>query len=481
MQDLSPAVIPAPQTAERLDGSFTATPEMRVVSVPAFTSIAADLADTLGIVMAESGVPGGVIRLIGGEKALGAEGYRLEVMPTNCTIAAATPAGAFYGVQTLLQLVADGPVLPALRIEDRPRFPWRGLLLDCCRHFLSKEFVLRYIDLLAYHKMNRLHWHLTEDQGWRLAIRKYPRLTEIGSWRQHDDGSRYGGFYTQDDVREVVAYAASRHVTVVPEIEMPGHAVAALAAYPELSCTGGPFEVQTEWGIHADVFCAGNDQTFAFLEDVLTEVMELFPGEYIHIGGDECPKERWRSCPKCLARVRTEGLRDEHELQGYFIKRVERFLTANGRKLIGWDEILQGGLPPSATVQSWRNFKGAISAATSGHDAIISPTSHAYFDHGVAQIDLRRVYSFEPVPDTLTAQESKHILGGECNMWTEYAPQETIDAKVFPRLLAMAECLWTETQRKNYDEFQKRARNHCNRLEEMGLICGPARAGSNQW
>ena len=298
-----------------------------------------------------------------GDEAMGAEGYRLEVTEKAVRIEAYQPAGLFYGVQTLRQLLPEeieapdkqqaplgGWTVPSVTIEDKPRFPWRGMLLDCGRHFMDKEFVKRYVDLLAYHKMNRLHWHLTEDQGWRIEIKKYPKLTEVGAWREYEDGTVYGGFYTQDDVREIVAYAKSRFVTVVPEIEMPGHSVAALAAYPEFSCTGGPFEVETQWGVHKDVYCAGNDRTFKFLEDVLEEVMTLFDSPYIHIGGDECPKDRWKQCPKCQGRIKVEGLKDEHELQSYFIKRMERFLSSKGRRLIGWDEILEGGLAPAATV-----------------------------------------------------------------------------------------------------------------------------------
>ncbi len=421
------------------------------------------------------------------DRALAAEAYRLEVARDEIVIEARESAGLFYGTRTLLQLmptVAEGLeqreiVIPCLAIEDEPRFPWRGMLLDCGRHFMDKDFVKRTIDLLAYHKMNRLHWHLTEDQGWRIEIEKYPRLTEIGAFRHYADGSTYGGFYSREDIKEVVAYAKERFVTVVPEIEMPGHSLAALAAYPEFSCTGGPFEVATQWGVHKDVYCAGKDATFRFLEDVLIEVMELFPSTYIHIGGDECPKDRWQACAYCQDRIRAEGLADEQELQSLFIKRIERFLASHGRRLIGWDEILEGGLPPAATVQSWRGMEGAIAAARSGHDAIVSPTSHAYFDYDIATTDLRRVFHFEPVPGELRADEARHILGGECNMWTERAPQETIDSKVFPRILAMAEVLWsprvaTEDKEARFrDSFRPRLRRHYARLDQLGVAYGP--------
>ncbi len=415
---------------------------------------------------------------------VGGEGYVLLVATTGVTIRARTPAGIFYGAQTFRQLLppeiegsnaVEGVVweVPAVTIQDQPRFAWRGLLLDCCRHFMDKEFVKRTIDLLAYYKMNRFHWHLTEDQGWRIEIPQYPRLTEVGAWRTDPDGQPYGGYYTQDDIREVVAYAVSRFVTVVPEIEMPGHSVAALAAYPELSCRGEPLEVQTRWGVHKDVYCAGNDQTFAFLEDVLTEVMALFPGEYIHIGGDECPKDRWQQCAKCQARIQAEGLANEDELQSWFIARIERFLNAHGRKLIGWDEILEGGLAPEATVQSWRGVDGAVAAARQGHDAIVSPTSHAYFDYDVGITDLRQVHTFTPVPPELAGEPRRHILGGECNMWTERTPQEKVDSMVFPRLLAMAECLWTASAERDFESFWRRVRHHYQRLDRLGITYGP--------
>lgn len=416
---------------------------------------------------------------------LGAEGYELLVGTESVILRADNPAGLFYGVQTIRQLlppeienpetaIPKSPVkIPCVHILDKPRFIWRGMLLDCCRHFMTKDFVKRYIDLLAYHKMNRLHWHLTEDQGWRIEIKKYPKLTEIGAWRKYEEGTVHGGFYTQEEIKEVVAYAKSRYVTVIPEIELPGHSVAALAAYPEYSCTGGPFEVSTRWGVHKDVYCAGNDETFNFLEDILSEVIELFPAPYLHIGGDECPKVRWENCDKCQARIKAEGLHDEHELQSYFIKRIEKFLLTKNRRLIGWDEILEGGLAPEATVQSWRGMEGAIAAATSGHDAIVSPTSHAYFDYPIETLDLRKVYSFEPIPPGLTEDQAKHILGGECNMWTEYAPQETIDSKMFPRMLAMSEALWSPRAGKNYREFHSRVRAHYKRLDQMGVKYGP--------
>ncbi|PLW93355.1 MAG: hypothetical protein C0592_06405, partial [Marinilabiliales bacterium] len=413
----------------------------------------------------------------------GEEGYHLEVTEEEINITALKPAGIFYALQSLKQVLLYSEFTPrgfaknifyapACIIHDKPRFQWRGMNLDCCRHFMEKDFVKRYIDLLAFHKMNVLHWHLTEDQGWRIEIKKYPKLTEIGAWRIEEDGTRYGGYYTQDDIREIVAYAEDRFITVVPEIEMPGHSMAALAAYPHLSCTGGPFEVENRWGVFKDIYCAGNDSVFAFLKDVLSEVMVLFPSEYIHIGGDEAPKYRWENCPKCQKRIKDEGLADEHELQSWFITKIEEFLNDNGRKLIGWDEILEGGLAPSATVQSWRGFEGAFEAASHNHTAIVSPTSHCYFDYGVGTTNLEKVYSFEPIPDGLPTDKHRYILGGECNMWSERAPQELVDSKVFPRLCAISEVLWSPTTDRSFDEFHERMQSHYSLLDKLGVEYG---------
>lgn len=405
------------------------------------------------------------------------EYYELTIKQDFILIKGATREGLIHGLYSLIQLIPrssgiDDSKLACVRIVDHPKFKWRGMLLDCCRHFMEVDFVKRYIDLLAYHKMNVLHWHLTEDQGWRVEIKEYPKLTEIGAWRKQKDGSTYGGFYTQEQIKEVVDYAAERGINVVPEIELPGHSVAALAAYPEYSCTGGPFEVENDWGVFKDIYCAGNDQTFEFLETILDEVLELFPSEYIHIGGDEAPKFRWEHCAKCQKRIADEGLHDEHELQSYFIQRIENYLNSKGRKLIGWDEILEGGLAEGATVQSWRGYEGAAHAAKTGHDAIVSPTSHAYFDYGLDATDLEEVYTFDPIPKGLSTDEVKHIIGGECNMWTERAPQNTIDSKVFPRILAMSEVLWNYPTERNYDALYDRVQNHYNRLDQLGVSYG---------
>jgi len=423
---------------------------------------------------------------------LGNEAYTLEVLNNVVWLTGESDKGLFRGVQTFRQLIQDSqrvPLnsirIPCIKVTDSPRFRHRGMLLDCGRHFMTKDFVKRYIDLLAYHKMNVLHWHLTEDQGWRIEIKKHPQLTEVGAWRKatrdseqpRDGRGRYGGFYTQDDIREIVAYAQSRYITIIPEIEMPGHSLAALAARPDLSCTGGPFEVGTEWGVIDDVFCAGNDATFEFLQDVLTEVVALFPGEYIHIGGDECPKARWKKCPKCQKRIRDEKLKDEHELQSYFIRRIEKFLNSKGRRLIGWDEILEGGLAPNATVQAWRSMDAAATAARAGHDVIVSPTSHCYLDYAQFSPDgditkafaVDKVFTLNPMPKGIDTRQEKHILGLEGNIWTERAPQELVDSRVFPRLCALAEIAWSPPEARDWVEFRGRLRMHLRRLDALGV------------
>lgn len=399
--------------------------------------------------------------------------YLLHVTEERVVLQGGSIQALLYGFQSIRQLLLlnESNSIPVMKVKDRPQFKWRGLLLDCSRHFMTKDFVKRYIDLLSLYKMNVLHWHLTEDQGWRIEIDKYPKLTEIGAWRDDGNGGKYGGYYTKEDIREIVQYANVRGVTVVPEIELPGHSQAALAAYPQFSCTGGPFEVETEWGVFKEIYCAGNDSTFTFLEDVLTEVIELFPSEYIHIGGDEVPKYRWEHCGKCQRRIEAEGLHDEHELQSYFIGRIGKFLSSKGKKMIGWDEILEGGLPEGATVQSWRGFEGAKAAVEMGHQAIVSPTSHAYFDYGLNDINLEKVYSFNPVPPGITGSQEALILGGECNMWSERAPQPKVDSKVFPRIIAMSEVLWSKSQ-KDYSEFRKRLSSHYPMLDKLGVDYG---------
>jgi hexosaminidase len=416
----------------------------------------------------------------------GPEQYQLVVTPVGISIQAAAPAGLFYGFQTLRQLVrrrSDGRYeVPSVTIIDRPRFRWRGMHLDVGRHFFPVSFVKRYLDLMARYKLNTFHWHLTEDQGWRIQIRRYPRLTEVGSCRRETtgDGVRYCGYYTQDQIREVVEYARRRFITVVPEIEMPGHSLAALASYPELACTEGPFEVGTRWGVFEDVLCPG-EATFAFLENVLTEVMELFPGRYVHIGGDEVPKRRWRESPLAQEVMRRENLSSEEELQSWFIRRIERFLLAGGRRLVGWDEILEGGLAPEATVMSWRGTAGGIAAARQGHDVVMSPTSHLYFDYYQGDprsepraiggfLPLERVYSFEPVPPELSAEEARHILGAQGNVWTEYIPTAShVEYMALPRMLALAEVVWSPASARSWPSFSARLPAELARLDALGV------------
>ena len=501
-----PSIIPKPAKMDVGSGSFalgsktvialdSPSAEVREVGEYLASRLRAATGYPLPVSAASGKAPAGAIllRTADGLAALGNEGYRLSSSSERVKIEAGAPAGVFYGVQTLLQLLppdiespgaAEGIVwsLPSVKIEDKPRFVWRGMHLDVGRHFFSKETVKRYIDILAAYKMNMFHWHLTEDQGWRIEIKKYPLLTEVGAWRREsmDDGLPHGGFYTQEDIREVVAYARKKFITVVPEIEMPGHCQAALAAYPELSCTGGPFRVGTEWGIIYDVFCAGNEKTFEFLEDVLTEVIDLFPGPFIHVGGDEAPKLRWQNCHRCQERIRAEGLKSEDELQSYFIKRIERFLSGKGKRLVGWDEILEGGIAPNATVMSWRGVAGGVEAARSGHDVVMSPTSHCYFDYYQGRFDepwaignflpLEKVYAYDPVPEELTPEQARHVLGGQANLWTEYivdAPY--LEYMLLPRLLAISEVVWTEKGLRSYADFSRRIITHYDRLAAAGL------------
>lgn len=417
------------------------------------------------------GDPKNSVRIIIDPAIQNTEEYYLSIKPDAITIKSNTGAGIFYALQTLFQLfpveLKNELTVPCLEIKDSPRFKWRGVHLDVCRHFFPVEFVKKYIDVLAMYKMNTFHWHLTEDQGWRIEIKKYPKLTEVGAWRKEADGKLYGGFYTQDQVREIVGYAKEKYITVVPEIEMPGHSLAALAAYPELSCTGGPFEVGNLWGVIEDVYCAGNDNTFEFLQNVLTEVMDLFPSEYIHIGGDEVPKTRWENCEKCQARIQNENLKDEHELQSYFIQRIENFINSKGKKIIGWDEILEGGLAPNAAVMSWRGTEGGIAAAKMHHNVVMSPGTHCYFDHYQAlsgepkaiggYTTLEKVYSYEPVPDVLNNEEAKYIMGAQANMWTEYIETTNhVEYMLLPRMCALSEVVWSPKESRNINDFVQR-------------------------
>ncbi|MEY3399153.1 MAG: hypothetical protein RL220_1747, partial [Bacteroidota bacterium] len=409
------------------------------------------------------------------------ENYKMVINQDIILIQAPSEAGGFYALQTLRQLMPvqsetgkqNLPIrIPSAFIDDRPAFSHRGMLLDCCRHFMDKEFVKRYIDLLAMHKMNVLHWHLTEDQGWRIEIKQYPELTNVGAWRTEKDGTRYGGFYTQDDIREIVRYAAERHITIIPEIEMPGHSVAAIASYPYLSCTGENIPVENEWGVFKDIYCAGKESTFEFIENVLDEVCELFPSQYIHIGGDESPRVRWENCEHCQKRMKEHKLKDEADLHAYFNERIGKYLASKGRILIGWDEILEGGIPANGVIQSWQGEKGAIDAVRLNHYAIMSPTSHCYFDYPLESTDLREVYSFDPVPAAIADDRINMILGAECNMWTEHAPQELVDNRMFPRMLAFSEVVWRYPATRDYNSFYQRVNGHLDRLDKLGVKYG---------
>ena len=438
----------------------------------------------------------------------GSEGYTLQVTPHRVTIRAAQPAGLFYGIQTLRQLLppqvesrqpvpAQTWTIPCVEIKDRPRFAWRGLMLDVSRHFFNKAEVKQVLDAMALHKLNTFHWHLVDDNGWRIEIKKHPKLTQIGAWRKdigfgldpksstaYGPDGRYGGFYTQDDIRDVIAYAAAQHITIVPEIEMPGHSGAALSVYPELSCVGGDFSTDMGAGIHASVYCAGKDEPFTFLQDVLTEVFALFPGKYIHIGGDEVPKKNWEACAKCQARKQQEGLKNEHELQSYFIRRMEKFINAQGRNLIGWSEIREGGLAQNAAVMDW--IGGAVEAAEAGHDVVMSPTKFCYLDYYQSTnratepraiggfLPLAKVYSLEPLPAKLPPEFQRHILGAQGNVWTEYiASFQHMEYMTFPRLTAIAEVTWTAPEKKNYADFRARLDNLLPRLDVLGVKYRP--------
>jgi hexosaminidase len=422
----------------------------------------------------------------------GSEGYLLTVKPSSVRLSANTSRGLFYGMQSLLQLMPaeiESPrkttsaewLIPCVEIRDSPRFRWRGMHLDVCRHFVPVENIKKHLDMMAMYKLNTFHWHLTEDQAWRIEIKKHPRLTEIGSKRVEGEGFEYGGYYSQEQIRDLVQYATDRHINIVPEIEMPGHALAALSAYPQLSCTGGPFSPRIVWGVEEDVFCAGKEETFRFLEDIISEVADLFPYEYIHIGGDECPKERWKECPRCQQRMKDEKLTNEHELQSYFIKRIEKTVLFHNRKMIGWDEILEGGLAPSATVMSWRGEQGGIEAASMGHDVVMTPGSHCYLDHyqGSSKVEpvaiggytlLEKVYSYEPIPAKLNPDKAHHVLGTQGNVWTEYMyTPELVEYFVYPRILALAEVCWTKPELKDFGSFLSRLDNHHVRMDLKGI------------
>lgn len=498
----SPSIIPAPQSLQVNAGHFTINEETTLSNNDDFTASYNFLNNFLehasGRTWKTKYSETNSIILEYDDSISSKEGYSIESNEHNITIKASTDAGAFYAVQSLIQLM---PVdlnntteihIPAITIKDEPRFKYRGMHLDVSRHMFDVEFIKKYINAMAMLKMNNFHWHLTDDQGWRIEIKKYPRLQEVAAYRDSTllghyndtphqyDGKKYGGFYTQEEVLEVIAFAKARHINVIPEIEMPGHAQAAIAAYPELGCTGENVQVAMKWGVFEDIYCP-SEETFTFLENVLDEVMELFPSKYIHIGGDEAPKTQWKTSPVAQQVIKENGLKDEYELQSYFIQRMEKYINSKGRQIIGWDEILEGGLAPNATVMSWRGVEGAIEAAKAGHDVIMTPTSHCYFDYYQNENDdeplaiggflpLEKVYNFNPIPEELTAEEAQLVLGVQGNIWTEYmTTSEQVEYMAFPRMLAMSEVAWSADENKNYDSFINRVEYFHKRLDAMDI------------
>jgi hexosaminidase len=513
--DADLSIVPEPVHVARRPGRFKLSAAVIIQVTPATRDLGYALADSfapatgLRLTVTAKRRPAGAIALrvdstLAGK--LGPEGYRLDVTTRAVTIRAAAPAGVFYGIQTLRQLLPADIfrkasvqraewTIPCVSIEDFPRFAWRGAMLDVSRHFMPKEFVEKFIDLLAVHKMNSFHWHMTDDQGWRLEIRRHPRLTEVGAWRKETiigrpsrdetqnvyDHERHGGYYTQEDVREIVAYARARFINVVPEIEMPGHSQAAIAAYPTLGCTDAPLEVSRTWGVHKNILIP-EESTIGFMQDVLTEVMALFPGRYVHVGGDEADKTQWRASESVQAQIKRLGLQDEREMQSWFIKRMDLFLSAHAKRLIGWDEILEGGLAPGAIVMSWRGVAGGITAAQAGHDVVMAPTTHTYFDHYQSQdhgseplaiggfLPLETVYAYEPIPAELDAGAARHVLGAQGQIWSEYirGPKQ-VEYMAFPRAAALAEVLWTPSVRKDFAGFAARLRMHAERLRALDV------------
>jgi len=495
-------VIPKPVSLVQNEGNFKldknttfAAPGAEAKTIAEF--FAAKMKSSTGYTLAVSdkeASSNAITLLIDGSLDVNEEGYTLEATNKLVTIKAKTAKGLFYGMQTLMQLLPAeiesaaevkeiAWTLPCVTVKDQPRFAYRGIMLDPCRHFIPVENIKKQLDVLALFKINSFHWHLTEDQGWRIEIKKYPKLTEIGSKRIDGEGTEYSGFYTQEQIKEVVAYAAARFINVIPEIELPGHALAAISAYPELSCTGEQLTPRIIWGVEEDVYCAGKEETFKFLEDVIAEVAPLFPGEYFHIGGDECPKTRWEKCPLCQKRMRENKLKDEHQLQSYFVQRMEKVLEKYGKKMIGWDEILEGGLAPSATVMSWRGEEGGIAAASMDHDVIMTPAGNGmYLDHyqGDSKIEpvsiggltlLEKVYNYNPVPDTLVGLgKSNFIKGVQSNIWSEYMYNTDImEYRIYPRILALAEIAWTPLEGKDYKDFERRIDNALVRLDGHGI------------
>ena len=505
-----PGIIPLPVKMEISGGHFTLNPKTKIIC-PAGNEEIKKIGEYLNQLVqksagfqfniTEADNPGrnSIILKTGNFPDLGPEGYMLKSTPKYVEVSANKPNGLFYGIVTLWQLIEadsmdNSAFMPMVQITDHPRFQWRGAHLDVGRHFFDADFIKEYIDILALHKLNVFHWHLTDDQGWRIEIKKYPLLTEIGAWRDETvighpwagneppkyDGIKHGGFYTQKEIKEIIDYAADRYITIVPEIEMPGHAQAAIASYPELGCTGEKVKVRTTWGISPNIYNT-DENTFKFLENVLTEVIDLFPSEYIHIGGDEAMKVQWQESKKIQKQIKDLGLKDENEMQSYFVKRIEEFINSKGRKLIGWDEILEGGLAPNAAVMSWRGIQGGIAAASQGHDVVMTPTTNCYLDYYQSKntdkeplaiggyLPLDMVYSYEPVPSELTADQANHILGAQVNVWTEFiATPKHVEYMLLPRMAALAELTWTPGEMKNLDDFKKRLETEVERYKLLG-------------
>ena len=508
-------LFPQPQQLERKPGAFTINKHTRVFAANGAHGerLAEYLRPATGFGLPVHPLDDDIladaknaILLAPADGDMAAEAYTIEVASARIVIHASQRNGFLHAMHTLRQLLpaqilVDEPQadvawsIPCLRIKDAPAFGWRGLHLDVARHMFPVDFIKSFIDAMAFYKFNRLHLHLTEDQGWRLEIKKHPRLTEIGSQRaetpipanpKQGDGQPYGGFYTQDEARDIVAYADARGITVMPEIELPGHSLAALTAYPELGCLGSGYEVRRTWGIDSNIYCAGNDEVFTFLGDVLEEVLAIFPSEYIHIGGDEAPKERWRNCPKCQARINAEGLADEDELQSWFIRQIESWLNQRGRRLVGWDEILEGGLAPNASVMSWRGSDGGIAAANAGHDVIMTPTTYCYLDYYQQEdwtreppaiprtLTLPQVWQFAVIPEAIAADKRHHILGGQGNIWTEYIPSTNqVEYMAFPRAIAISDILWNHPGDRSYDDLTARLKAHLPCLDMLGVNYRP--------
>lgn len=501
-------VIPTPLDLVQNDGNFklsknttvsASTPEAKIVAE--FFAAKMNQATGYKVNVSDKESSNGISLTIDEVLDVNDEGYTLDVTASGVTVKAKTPQGLFYGMQTFMQLLPaeiESPVVvngiawtaSCVKVKDEPRFEYRGFMLDPCRHFIPVENVKKQIDVLSLFKINRLHWHLTDDQGWRIEIKKYPKLTEIGAKRIDGEGTEYGGFYTQEEIKEVVKYAADRFITVIPELELPGHEMAAIAAYPELSCKGEPGTPRIIWGVEDIVMCAGKEESFQFLEDVIDEMAPLFPSEYFHIGGDECPKISWKNCPLCQKRIKEEGLKSEgghsaeERLQSYFVQRMEKYLSEkHGKKIIGWDEILEGGLAPSATVMSWRGEEGGIAAANMGHDAIMTPGSSGMYldqyegDYKIEPVTIgghatiEKVYNYNPVPDTLLATgKAQHIKGVQCNHWSEYMYNtDLMEYRMYPRMLALAEIGWSPLNRKDYKDFERRLDNALVRLDEHNI------------